>query len=403
VAHLGLLIAGVYLFFALGAAQASYGPMFPQLQGAFGLGPAEAGTLASAHFLGGFLGILVWSLGERWRVTRPSLAASVILLGVGSLLLAMAPTFALARAAAAVLGIGYGSITLGLHRLFAVVYGLRAGAMLNLVNALFGAAAVVGPLAVGALAGSARPIVFGTLGVLSLLAVPLALTCPPMPAPTPAPVPVPSPSPSAPPSAPPGTGATSGRARRDPVNRWTVGGFMGLFLLYVSAETGVGAWEAAYLLTRGYSESAAASWSATFWAGLAVGRLLAVPVSLRLELRWMVVLCLSLAVLSLLATQIAGIEPAAFTLAGLAMAAVFPTSFAWLTRVFPAAGSIGGLAMGAAMLGGVVGPWVGGQMAARYGAGNVPWALATLELGCLGCALWLHQRLGRAPVQRASP
>ena len=381
-AHLGLLIAGVYLFFALGASQASYGPMFPQLRDAFGLGAAEAGRLASAHFLGGFAGILVWSLGERWRLTRPSLVVSVVLLGVGSLLLAMAPTFALARAAAAVLGVGYGSITLGLHRLFAVVYGLRAGAMLNLVNAMFGAAAVVGPLAVGALGGPARQIVFGTLGALSLLAVPLAMTCPPMPAAAPAP------APSTPPAAP-------GGARREPIDRWSVGVFMAMFLLYVSAETGVGAWEAAYLLARGYSESAAASWSATFWAGLAVGRLLAVPVSLRLEPRWMVVLCLSLAVLSLLATQIAGVEPAAFTLAGLAMAAVFPTSFAWLTRAFPVAGSIGGLAVGAAMLGGVVGPWVGGQMAARYGAGNVPWALATLELGCLGCALWLHKRLGR--------
>jgi fucose permease len=381
VAHLGLLIAGVYLFFALGAAQASYGPMFPQLRDAFGLGAAEAGTLASAHFMGGFAGILVWSLGERWRMTRPSLVVSVILLGVGSLLLAMAPTFALARAAAVVLGIGYGSITLGLHRLFAMVYGLRAGAMLNLVNAMFGAAAVVGPLAVGALGGPARQIVFGTLGALSLLAIPLALTCPPMPGPSV--------------SAGPGTPAgTAGSARS--VDRWAVGVFMALFLLYVSAETGVGAWEPAYLLTRGYSESAAASWTGTFWGGLAVGRLLAAPVSLRLEMRWMVVLCLSLAVLSLLATQIAGVEPAAFTLAGLAMAAVFPTSFAWLTRVFPTAGSIGGLAVGAAMIGGVVGPWVGGQMAARLGAGQVPWALAALELGCLGCALWLHQRLGRA-------
>jgi fucose permease len=381
-AHPGLLIAGLYLFFALGAAQASYGPMFPQLQAAFGLGTADAGALASAHFLGGFAGILVWSAGERWRITRPSLVLSVILLGGGSLLLAMAPSFALARAAAAVLGIGYGSITLGLHRLFAVVYGLRAGAMLNLVNSMFGAAAVVGPLAVGALGGPARQYVFGTLGVLSLLALPLAWTCPPMPGL--APSPAPSPAQATP---------TARDAR--PVDRWTVGGFMALFLLYVSAETGVGAWEAAYLLTRGYSESAAASWSGAFWGGLAVGRLLAVPVSLRLEPRWMVVLCLSLAVLSLLATQIAGFEPAAFTLAGLSMAAVFPTSFAWLTRVFPAAGSIGGLAVGAAMLGGVLGPWVGGQMAARYGAGNVTWAVAALELGCLSCALWLHQRLGR--------
>jgi predicted MFS family arabinose efflux permease len=109
----------------------------------------------------------------------------------------------------------------------------------------------------------------------------------------------------------------------------------------------------------------------------------------------MVVLCLALAVLALLATLGAGAEPAAFTVVGLALAAIFPTSFAWLTRAFPAAGGVGGLAVGAAMIGGIAGPRVVGMIVARTGADSVPWALAALALACLGCGLWLRRRVGR--------
>ena len=158
-------------------------------------------------------------------------------------------------------------------------------------------------------------------------------------------------------------------------------------------ESSVSAWETTYLLARDYSDKAAASWSATFWAGLAAGRILAVPLSLRIPPGRLVALCAGLTVLALLATLGPGMEPAAFTLAGLAMAAIFPTSFAWLARAFPAAGAVGGLAVGAAMVGGMAGPPLVGLVVTGHGAIGVPWTLAALALACLGCALWLRRRL----------
>lgn len=375
-AHVGLLITGSCLFLAMGAAQAMYGPIFPELRAQFGLDAADAGALASAHFVGAFAGIVLWSVGER-RASRAVLAGSAALFVLGAALLALAPSFLLARIGAAILGVGYGGSTLGIHRLFALLHGLRATATLNFVNAMFGVSAIAGPLAVGMVADARAQWLFGAPALLALIAVPLALAGPAVPAHDQA-----------------HAGHADGSARAG-VHRVTMIVFMAMFLSYVAVESSVSAWETSYLLARGYSGVASANWSATFWAGLAAGRMLAVLVSLRLGPRHMVVLCLGLAVAALVATQAAGLEPVAFTVAGLAMAAVFPTSFAWLTRTFPGAAVVGGLAVGAANVGGIAGPLLVGVVVAGHGADGVPWALAALALACLGCALWLHRR-GRA-------
>jgi MFS transporter, FHS family, glucose/mannose:H+ symporter len=385
-AHLGLLITGSCLFFAMGSAQAMYGPIFPELRAMFGLDAADAGALASAHFVGAFAGIVLWSLSERRGASRPMLAAGAVLLGLGSLLIAVAPSFVLAQAGAAILGMGYGSSTLGVHRLFATLHGDRATAPLNLVNAMFGVSAIVGPLAVGIVAGPGKQYLFAGPALLALITVPLALASPALPAAAR------SDDPSS--GQRPGHGAPA--AADPPGDRVAMVVFMALFLFYVATESSISAWETTYLLARGYSDTASASWSAAFWAGLAAGRMLAVPVSRRLAPRWMVVLCLGLAVLALVATLGAGMEPAAFTVAGLALAAIFPTSFAWLTRTFPTAGAVGALAVGAAMVGGMAGPPLVGMVVTRHGAAGVPWTLAALALACLCCALWLHRRAGRA-------
>jgi FHS family glucose/mannose:H+ symporter-like MFS transporter len=376
-AHLGLLITGSCLFFAMGSAQAMYGPIFPELRALFGLDAADAGALASTHFVGAFAGIVLWSLGERRGASRLMLTGSAALLALGPLLIVTAPSFLLAQAGAAILGVGAGSVTLGVHRLFVVLHGDRATAPLNLVNAMFGVAAIAGPLAVGMVAGPARQHLFAGPALLALLTMPLALASPAMPAPAPSD------------DASRDDGGAAARGRGD---RLAMIVFMALFLLYVATESSIGAWETTYLLARGYSDMASASWSAAFWAGLAAGRMLAVPVSLRLAPRRMVVLCLGLAVLALLATRGAGMEPAAFTAAGLALAPLFPTSFAWLTRTFPTAGAVSGLAVGAAMVGGMAGPSLVGMVVGRHGAAGVPWTLCALALASLGCALWLHRR-----------
>ncbi|HWN66050.1 MAG TPA: MFS transporter, partial [Haliangium sp.] len=223
-AYLGLLITGSCLFFAMGSAQAMYGPIFPELRAMFGLDAADAGGLASAHFVGAFAGIVLWSLGERRGASRLVLTGSAVLLGLGSLLLAVAPSFLVAQAGAAILGMGYGSSTLGIHRLFAVLHGDRATAPLNFANAMFGASAIVGPLAVGMVTGPARQYLFAGPALLALVAVPLALASPVMPAPGHAE------------ARGEGYGTVEARAS---ASRPAMIVFMAMFLLYVATESSI--------------------------------------------------------------------------------------------------------------------------------------------------------------------
>ena len=108
----------------------------------------------------------------------------------------------------------------------------------------------------------------------------------------------------------------------------------------------------------------------------------------------MVTSSLTIAAVGLALAAVPGLESAAFVLTGLGMAAVFPTSFAWLTQTLSAS-SIGGFVMAAAMVGGFSGPPLVGSLVARYGIDTVPWALSGLAVACVLCAAMLRRVLPR--------
>ncbi len=381
-----LTFTGVGVFLVVGAAVSMYGPLLPRLQAEFGLAPAAAGAVVSLHFAGGCVGIVLWALAEARGWARPALVTSIGAIAVGGLLIALPSHWSAVLAGGAALGLGYGGVVLGINRSFALGFGARGGAMLNLVNALYGFAAILGPLAVGAVGESWQRLLPGLCGVLALVVLPPALAGPmlsPVPAPTPPPPPPSEPAASAP-------SDHGGRRPRLPLGTAAV--FMVLFLLYVSVETGAGAWIATYLSERGYPEAAAAAWTAAFWAGLSAGRLIAIPLSVRVSPPALVLASVLVVVIGLAGAAVPGVEPLAFGLAGLGCAAVFPGSFGWLTRAFPGAGTIGALAIGAGMGGGVLGPAVVGRAVAAVGPEAVPWALLALAGAALACVAWLARR-----------
>ncbi|MCG8418100.1 MAG: MFS transporter [Proteobacteria bacterium] len=378
-----LLVIGVALLSAIGAIQAMYGPLFPQFRTLFGLGDAQAGALVSAHFVGSFAGIALWVVGESRAASRGVLAFSAALFTCGSASLAVAPTWHLALAAACLIGLGSGCLVLGVNRLFATSYGRKSNAMLNLVNAAFSIAAISGPIAVGLAGQEDKRWLFAVPGVLSLVILPILLGTRP---------------PGTRPSGTPSTGIREASPDRPVAIKtgalWPAGLFMALFLLYVATEAGIGAWEATYLMSRSYSEAAAASWTGGFWAAIAATRICVAPLSTRIRPHLMVTSSLTIAAVGLALAAVPGLESAAFVLTGLGMAAVFPTSFAWLTQTLSAS-SIGGFVMAAAMVGGFSGPPLVGSLVARYGIDTVPWALSGLAVACVLCAAMLRRVLPR--------
>jgi len=65
-----------------------------------------------------------------------------------------------ALAAALLAGLGFGGIGYGLIQLFAVGFGRRSTALLNILNAHFGAGAILGPMLIGAVGSAHYPEVF---------------------------------------------------------------------------------------------------------------------------------------------------------------------------------------------------------------------------------------------------
>lgn len=137
--------ASCLAFVVIGALQALYGPAIPALRDEFGISPAVAGLSLSAHFVGALLGVLIYHLLRGRLNNRVLLGGSYVLMAAGAAAFAFSPSWALALAGTFVIGLGFGGIDYGLNQLFAVGFGHRSTAMLNLLNGHFGIGAIAAP------------------------------------------------------------------------------------------------------------------------------------------------------------------------------------------------------------------------------------------------------------------
>ena len=78
-----LMALGLLVFLHLGLLLAAYGPSFAALQLRHGIGVAEVGTSVSAHFFGGFVGVLAAGLVIARLGYRRAMVLSAALLALG--------------------------------------------------------------------------------------------------------------------------------------------------------------------------------------------------------------------------------------------------------------------------------------------------------------------------------
>jgi MFS transporter, FHS family, glucose/mannose:H+ symporter len=355
----GVLLLGA----AVGMLLALYGPAIPELRTSFGVGGGGSALVLSAHFAGAMAGIAWWGLEPR-LAARSWLQVAVALLVAGAFGLAFAPAWPVVLAGAFGLGVGFGVVVVEINVLFAKGFGERAAAMLNLLGACFGAGAVLGPLAFAATGGYRVPFLAGAL--LAIVAISLMRDLP--------------------------RTATSPPAQgQDRPTPSLVGGFVALCVLYVGVESGVGGWEATSLLASGTGAAAAATWTAGYWAALTVGRLLAIPLALRVAPPLLAAGSLLLAAAGLALAHNPTLAPAAYTLTGLCLGPVFPTVLAWLAAVAPGARRSTAMVFAAAQLGGVVLPAVIGRLVDASSPAVIPTTTLVVVLACLGATLLLRR------------
>ncbi|MEY9996559.1 FHS family glucose/mannose:H+ symporter-like MFS transporter [Streptomyces sp. V4I8] len=366
------VVASCVGFMLIGVLQALYGPAIPAFRAEFGLSPSAAGLGLSAHFVGGVAGVLLFDRLYGRIGNRRILGASYLLMAVGAAGFALAPNWPVALAMALLAGLGFGGIDYGLNQLFAVGFGHRSTAMLNILHAHFGIGAILGPALIGVVGAAHYPAVF--LG-FALANLPLLLCLRGVR------------------DRAPGPSETGGDPYGGQVLVRSLGSvlavFVALYVLHVGIEAGVGGWEPTHLETVGYGAGFAATATSVYWLMMTVGRFLVAPIALRFSAQAIItVSCAGMTVCLLLATLPAA-APYAYAGVGLFIAPIFPTGLPWLHRAAPRARRAGALVIAASMVGGVVAGPALGKAIEWSGIRTVPLLLSGASALCLAATLWL--------------
>ncbi|MEV1063912.1 MFS transporter [Streptomyces sp. NPDC050263] len=356
-------------FVLIGALQALYGPAIPALREEFGLSPSTAGLGLSAHFVGGVAGVLLFDRRYGRTGNRRILATSYLLMATGAAGFALAPNWPLALTAAFLAGLGFGGIDYGLNQLFAVGFGHRSTAMLNILNAHFGIGAILGPALIASVGAEHYPAIFIAFALVNL---PLLLCLrgvrdhpPHLTTPTE--------------KATPADGAL----------RSVLTVFVTLYALHVAIEAGVGGWEPTHLETVGYGAGTAATATSVYWLMMTVGRFLVAPIALRFSAQAIITVSCAGMTVCLLLAAVPGLAPYAYAGVGLFIAPIFPTGLPWLTRAAPRARRAGALVIAASMLGGVAAGPALGKVIEWSDVRAVPLLLAAVSATCLAATVWL--------------
>ncbi len=394
-AGLGLLVLGYLGFISLGLPDALYGVAWPSLRAAFAIGEGAFG----APLLSGMAGFLASSVNSGALIRRLGvgglLAASTVLVTLGLLGFALAPSFPVFVAAAFLVGLGSGAIDSGLNTYAAERFSAR---QMNWLHAAFGLGAALGPLIMTA--ALAAVTWRGGYGATALLMAFMALLflsrrrafdAPPGDArASDALRDAPQDASAGDAPAPDGPGARPAGATGDPASdRRRLRGLMGLQILLFASYSGVevafGQWSFTVLTqSYGLTLEAAGIWTSGFWMALFAGRVVLGFGADAIGTDRLIALGLAGTLAGALVFALAPLALAPFGLAvaGFAMAPVFPLLMHKTPRIFSPslAPRMVGFQVGAAMVGGVLAPTLLGFAAQALTLAALPALLAGLAL-----------------------
>jgi FHS family Na+ dependent glucose MFS transporter 1 len=343
----------------LGLDMSVIGPTLPALATQTGSTVGEMGLAFLVGAVGGTLGTLLGGWLFDWAPGRVVLGAAEMLSATLLFLVPHVPWIGLLMALLVVKGVAGGVVGIGANTLLLWTHGGKAGPFLNALHFFFGLGAFLSPFLLGLLitAGGAYWQAYVVLAVFDFVvgASVLLFLRPPLPVRT-----------------PPADG-TASRAASWYLVVIVLSAMLFLFF-YVSAEITFGGWIYTYAVTLGLADAAAAAYlTSLFWFAFTLGRLVSIPVAIRLAPVQILVAALSGCAVFLGLLIAFPASPAILWLAvagiGLSMAPVWPSGYTLAVQSIRLTAGVSAVIMLGDSVGGMVMPGLTGLFMERAGAG----------------------------------
>lgn len=375
--HTRLLTSICYAVMAIFAVALTItSPLLPAITASFALSMAESGVIFTVSFLGMVAFILAGGvLADRWGKRRV-LAAALAGFTAALLVMPLAPSFAAVCAVTFFIG-GFGGILES--QIGALVVALnpeRPSYYLNMAQVFFGVGALVGPITAGLLlaAGFDWRLCYALLGVLALTLTVLFVTI---------------------------------RAPELAItDRISWAAFVALvrdrrflliclcMMLYTGSEVGSWGWMSTFLKrSLGFSIVESSVAVGVFWAAMTVGRLLCGQLTLRYDLRTIVIGLAGLAALATLASGLVEARAAVWLVIatlGLTYSSQWPLIAAYGSeRYTTSSGTVFALLVGSGGLGTTVVPYTMGLIGEQASIRAAMISPAALFLAIVAIFWWL--------------
>lgn len=268
----------------------------------------------------------------------------------------------------ALIGFPLGVMDVGGNTLTVWLYRDGVPPYMNALHLSFGIGAFVGPLVFDRFAVATGDAAT-TFWLFAALMIPVALWLTRLPSPD---------SPAAVRASGDGRSVLRGHA-------WLIGLIAVFFFMHMGGEMAFGGWIYTYAEGVTDSETSARVINAAFWGGLVIGRLVAIPMAVRLSPQAMLQLDLLGAVASVGLLVAFPESVAALWIGtvgfGLSVASMIPSSFNLAERRMPITSQVSSVFLVGGSLGTMTLPWLVGQLIAPFGALAVPSVTAATMAG----------------------
>ncbi|MBI9044606.1 MAG: MFS transporter [Anaerolineaceae bacterium] len=349
-------------YLVLGLSLSALGPTLP------GLAKQTGSTLGqiSIIFAGNSFGYIIGSLLSGWvfdrRKGHPVIAIAMSFLALLMIVLPLVPSRGLLVLIIMLIGFLMAFQDVGGNTLIVWLFGHKVGPYMNALHLCFGLGAFLSPMLVDRVIVATGGI-RGVYWILAALLIPVIIWM------------LRTPSPERQKSANEGG---SGFSLRPYVFLLIM--TAALFFMHVGTEMAYGGWIFSYAVALNIGpDTLARVLNSTYWGGLMIGRLVAIPLAIKMRPKTMLLLDLlgsigSIGVLLVFPLWPASIWIATFGL-GFSIASMYPSTLNFAERRMPITGQVTSYLIVGANAGSMVIPWVIGQAFESSGPQSMMWIM----------------------------